>query len=378
VTLSESEPARTSRVVHIVPALFGEEGITGGAERYAYELARHMAAYVPTTLLSFGAHARDEMVDNLRIRVLSGSWHVRGQRTNPVHAGMLPEILKATVIHCHQRHILASTLAAAFGRFAGKRVFVSDLGGGGWDLSAYISTANWYHGHLHLSEYSRRIAGQELCDRAHVILGGVDASKFSPGPRTSPRTTVLYVGRILPHKGINYLIEAMPPGVELRIIGKPYDAKYAAELERMAAGKEVIFENDLDDARLVQAYRNALCIVLPSVYRDMYGNQSQVPELLGQTLLEGMACGIPAICTDVASMPEIVVEGMTGFVVAPNDSVALREKIEWLGDHPTEAALMGSAGRARIESDFRWRHVVERCLEIYGLTKKAPEGGANI
>ena len=49
--------------------------------------------------------------------------------------------------------------------------------------------------------------------------------------------------------------------------------------------------------------------MLPSVYRTSIGTETAVPELLGQTLLEGMACEAPAICTDVASLPEIVEDG---------------------------------------------------------------------
>ena len=55
----------------------------------------------------------------------------------------------------------------------------------------------------------------------------------------------------------------------------------------------MIFRHDCSDADLIEAYRGALCVVLPSVYRTMYGDQSPVPELLGQTLLEGMALWHP-------------------------------------------------------------------------------------
>jgi glycosyltransferase involved in cell wall biosynthesis len=107
-------------------------------------------------------------------------------------------------------------------------------------------------------------------------------------------------------------------------------------------------------------------VVLPSVYRTMYGAEYQVPELLGQTLLEGMACGRPVICTRVASMPEIVEDGVCGFIVAPNDPVELAGRIGWLREHPIEAAAMGAAARQRMLEKFTWPQVVRRCLEFYG------------
>jgi alpha-maltose-1-phosphate synthase len=355
------------KVLHIVPALFGNEPDTvmGGAERYAFELARHMAASVSTSLLAFGSVSRDETIGKLRVRVLPRSFYVRGQRTNPLHFGMLGEILKADIVHCHQQHILTSSLAAAICRCTGKRVFVSDLGGGGWDISAYVSTDCWYRGHLHISEYSRRIAGHQDWHRAHVIWGGVDTEKFSPDSSAVRSNTVIYVGRILPHKGINYLIEALPAGLKLRVIGNAYDERFAAELRRIAASKDVRFETNCDDDGLINAYRTALCVVLPSVYRDLYGNETKIPELLGQTLLEGMACESPAICTDVASLPEIVEDTISGFIVPPNNPGLLRERIQWFASHRAEAAVMGARARDRVREHFSWPAVVARCLEIY-------------
>ena len=114
--------------------------------------------------------------------------------------------------------------------------------------------------------------------------------------------------------------------------------------------------------RLARAYRRCfLCLVLPSVYKTMYGDESKVPELLGQTLLEAMACATPVICTDVASMPEIVEDGVTGFVVPPNNPAALGEKMRWLVDHPEPAQAMGQAARRRVLEKFTWPMVVQRC-----------------
>lgn len=355
------------QVIHTVPALFASRGggILGGAERYALELARHMANRTPTTLVSFGDSDREESQGNLKIRIFGGAHHVRGLPSNPFSLRALSALRRADVIHCHQRHIVMSSLAAALARGSGKRVFVSDLGGGGWDISRYVSTERWFHGHLHISQYSRAVSDQAGNPRAHVIMGGVDTERFSPDPAVPRTGGVLFAGRILPHKGVNDLVEALPPGMRLDIIGQPYHEQFYAEVQRLAQGKDVVFHHDATDAQLVHAYRSALCVVLPSVYRTMYGDHTRIPELLGQTLLEGMACATPAVCTDVASMPEIVENGVTGLVVPPNDPAALREKLLWLRDHPAEARAMGEASRRRVLEQFTWPSVVDRCMAIY-------------
>jgi len=355
-------------VLHIVPALFGPDGIVGGGERYALELARHMADRAPTRLVTFGDHERAERIGGLEVRVIGNPWYVRGQRNNPVSPSLLRELLHADVVHCHQQHVLASSMAALFCRVLQKRVFVTDLGGGGSGISGYVSTDRWYNGHLHISEYSRRCFGHQTMPNAHVILGGVDTKKFSPDDGVRRGRTVLFVGRLLPHKGVDGLIRALPRDLDLELIGKPYDQRYLNDLRSLAAGRRVRFRHDCDDAELVEAYRRALCIVLPSVYRTMYGDETRVPELLGQTLLEGMACGAPAICTNVASLPEIVEDGVSGFIIPPGDLAALAQKIRWLADNPEQASEMGRAGRRRVLEKFTWEQVVARCLSIYGAS----------
>jgi len=353
------------RVTHLVPALFGPRGVVGGAERYAYELARAMATEVPTRLVTFGDAYESDSDGQLEIHILGDVKRVRGEPNNPISTGIPRALKDALVVHCHQQHVLASSLTALYCRIKGKKVFVSDLGGGGWDISAYLSTDKWYHGHLHISEYSRRAFGHAHNPHAHVILGGVDTDKFSPDDAADRSGDVLFVGRILPHKGVNYLIDALPEDMQLTIIGRPQDELFMRDLDRLAEGKKVRFVHDADDTALVRAYRGALCVVLPSVYTTLYGQHTAVPELLGQTLLEGMACGIPAVCTEVASMPEVVEDGISGFVVPPNDPAALRAALERLRDDPERTAAMGRAARARVVERFTWQAVVRRCLDIY-------------
>src|SRR5262245_44084670 len=337
-----------------------------------------MAEAVPTTLVSFGERSREKHDGSLRIRVVGRAWLVRGQRTNPFSASVFAELRHADVIHCHQQHVLVSSAAAAWGRLTGRRLFVSDLGGGGWDVSAYVSTDHWFHGHLHLSEYSRRVFGHEHDARAHVIGGGVDVQKFSPAVDTSPRRDVLFVGRLLPHKGVDDLIRALPDGMSLRIVSPEPDAGVKAHLSALASGRDVTFLHHLDDVALVKEYRQALCIVLPSVYLTADGLQTKVPELLGQTLLEGMACGIPAVCTEVASMPEVVADGLTAFIVPPNDPKALRDRLTWLRAHADQAARMGAAARRHVLERFTWPAVVARCLTHYETASSRSVSGTTV
>jgi glycosyltransferase involved in cell wall biosynthesis len=268
--------------------------------------------------------------------------------------------------------VLASSLAAMFCRLTRRRIFVTELGGGGWDLSAYINTDRWYDGHLHISAYSRSIYGHEHSTSARVILGGIDTDKFSPA-QVRRQLKLVYCGRLLPHKGIDILIEALPLSVELDVIGRVVEPDYLAHLNHLARGKRVNFHHDWDDLKLVAAYREAACVILPSVYKTMYGEETVVPELLGQTLLEGMACSSPVIATNVAALPEVVVDGETGFVVPPNDPVGLRERIFWLLDHPGESDLMGAAGRRRVLAYFTWPSVVQRCFAAYAPVLSASQ-----
>ncbi|HEV3217295.1 MAG TPA: glycosyltransferase family 4 protein [Vicinamibacterales bacterium] len=353
------------RVLHLVPALFGPGGVTGGAERYALELARHMADAVPTRLLTFGDRDARTCEGNLDIRVVGGAWHVRGQPTNPFSMAVFPEILRSDVVHCHQHHILASSAAAIVCRATGRRVFATDLGGGGWDVSAYISTDRWFNGHLHISEYSRMISGQAGKPWARVVLGGVDTDRFSPDPLTPRGCTPLFVGRLLPHKGVNDLIAALPANMALDVVGPLNTTGNVEALKAQAAGKRVTFRHDVDDGGLLEAYRRALCLVLPSVYRANNAAETKVPELLGQTLLEAMACATPVICTRVASMPEVVDDGVTGFIVEAGDHRSLGDRLSWLAAHPAEAAAMGAAGRRAVLQRFQWTQVVDRCLDAY-------------
>ena len=361
------ERSKTS-VLHVVPRGFGgASGVFGGAERYVHELARFMSRRTSTRILTFGDNSEYWEDGPLQVHVLGQPWLVRGQYHNPFSLKVIREAKQASIIHCHQQHVLVSSFLALLGKVLRKKVFVTELGGGGWDISAYLSTDSWYSGHLHISAYSRKIYNHAENHAAHVIYGGVDREKFFPAKRYRTEGPILYVGRLLPHKGVDYLIEGVPANLPVKIIGKPLDKSFLDHLKKLAKGKQIEFLHQVEDGQLLEIYQGACCVVLPSVYQTRFDKTTKVPELLGQTLLEGMACAIPAICTDVASMPEVVQDKETGFVVPPNDPKSLYNRLQWFKDNPDASERMGKAGLRRVSECFDWDRVVDDCFRIYGI-----------
>lgn len=348
-------------IVHIVPALFGRHGVFGGAERYALALARAMADVLPTRLVAFGERAANWTDGPLRIDVLEGI-AVRGQPQNPFST-RLRRYVRAAIVHVHQPYTVMGTTVALARRALRRKVFATDLGGGGWDLSSYVRTDALFTGHLHISRYSQQLGRRQSASR--VISGGVDTVKFYPSERPKRPRSIAYIGRILPHKGIDVLIRSLPERASLRIVGRVSDPEYLRYLHDLAAGKNVEFIQNAEDGELIETYQTSSCVALLSVHVDYRGRFSLVPELLGQTPLEAMACGTPAVVSDASSLPEVVEDGLTGFVVPQNDVNRTRAALSRILDDSDAQRRMGCAGRERVLERFAWGAVVQRCLRAY-------------
>jgi glycosyltransferase involved in cell wall biosynthesis len=353
-------PERALRVLHVSPLYFDASSYIGGGERYATELARSMAEKTPTKMVSFNPEPKELTLGSLKIRVYR---RLGGPPWNPTSIAFLKDVVRADVIHCYHFRTLVTALSALVATILGKRIFVTDLGGSlepnfrrGVEIKPLID--RW----LHISRYSS-LVWPETGDA--IIYGGVSETFLEAEPLKERVARVLYVGRLLPHKGINYLVEAVDPDVELLVIGREHESHFVELLASLARGKNVTFQRGASDAEILQAYRTSTVTVLPSVYKDVYGTEYKHPELLGLTLLESMACGTPVICTGVGAMPEYVEDGVSGFIVPPNDPAALHERISWLLQNPNEARTMGQAARMRVEREFTWSVVADRCLAEY-------------
>jgi alpha-maltose-1-phosphate synthase len=204
-------------------------------------------------------------------------------------------------------------------------------------------------------------------ERVVVIHNGVDAEAFH---RTEQREAlarhgvrepyVLFVGRISEQKGIFPLLEAaraLPDDVSLVLCASSPDTpELAARLEAAVAGRSRVrwINAMLPVAEVVQLYSHASVFVCPSIY-----------EPFGLINLEAMACGTPVVASRVGGIPEVVVDGETGWLVPPGDPAALAEALRVALADPARARRMGEAGRRRVEAHFSWDRIAERTLAVY-------------
>jgi glycosyltransferase involved in cell wall biosynthesis len=352
-------------IAHVVPTPFGAAGLHGGGERYPVELCHALAHHVSCRLITFGAQARHGQDNGLEMVELATIVRLRGHPAHPLARGLIKALRGADLIHTHQTRSTPSQISAFIARATRRPVVTTDhgLGGGRWvDLVPRL-----FDGFLSVSRNSADVLRTPDA-KTHVVYGGVDTERFHPG--SGERRGVLFVGRITPHKGIDRLLRALPATTPLTIAGTSGHDRREPErsylgLLRALATDDVTFAGAVPEAELPDLYRGAEVFVLPSVHSTVYGKVVAISELLGLSLLEAMASGTPVIASRIGGIPEVVQDGVTGYLVTPGDVDELRVRIAALLGDPSRARRMGEAGRALALERFTWDHCARRCLAAY-------------
>lgn len=161
-----------------------------------------------------------------------------------------------------------------------------------------------------------------------------------------------------PRKGIDFLIdacEALPDDVpvHLLLVGHMDAASLSRRIARSPIGERIHRVGFRTDAPALSAACDVFC--LPSTKR----------EGLARSVIEAMAYRVPPIVTDSGGSPELVVDGVSGYVVPPRDALAIANAIEKLYRDPALRRRMGDAARTRIATDFRNEETVRKTIALY-------------
>ena len=221
-------------------------------------------------------------------------------------------------------------------------------------------------------------------ERVWAVPNGVDLDHFRPGDKWASRggfgipvdeTVVLFAGQVNEEKGLLYLVRALHHlasdyDLRLMVAGSSklwmdtekwlrrtqYECtQYERQVAEEARGLKVTFLGKVAYGEMPQVYQAADIFVCPSVWDEPFGMVN----------LEAMATGLPIVANCVGGIPEVVVDGVTGFLVPPRDVDTLTMAIRKLVEDSLLGQQMGKKGLEHAKK-FSWEIITERVREVYG------------
>ncbi|RKU37235.1 glycosyltransferase family 1 protein [Candidatus Poribacteria bacterium] len=192
-------------------------------------------------------------------------------------------------------------------------------------------------------------------DKISTVHNFVDVSDITPN--FSEGDYILYFGRVHRSKGILTLIEAAVPltDVPIYIVGDGEAMLEVQQIIEKNGAKHIHLLGFKQGDELRELILNSLCTVLPS---EWYEN-------CPMSVLESYAYGKPVIGADIGGIPELIVDGVDGFLVPSGEQETLRDRLLWMSEHKSEAAEMGRIGRYKMETEFNADIHYERIMNVY-------------
>jgi glycosyltransferase involved in cell wall biosynthesis len=205
--------------------------------------------------------------------------------------------------------------------------------------------------------------------KVQVIPNGIDVERFNPEKNTSnirkefpleeDDIVIGFIGRIVPAKGLKYLLNALPylkeefKSIKLLVVG---EGSLVEEL------KEKAKKNNIFDNILFTGGRRDIPEILASI--DIFVMPSTA-EGLPNSLLEAMAMGKPVVATEVGGIPELIKNGRTGLLVPPRNPEALATAIRDLISNDQLAAKMGQAARSFVLNNYSIVEIAQKWQTLY-------------
>ncbi len=202
-----------------------------------------------------------------------------------------------------------------------------------------------------------------------IIPSSVDLERFRPSVsgtrvrellRLTDRRVLAFTGRLVPHKGVDAILRALPllpEDVALLVVGRgPTLPNLASTARRLGVEDRVRFCPNVSDADLPSYLRAADLFVFPSQNRL---------EGFGLAVAEAMAAGLPVVIADMPGVREVITPAREGLLVEPLLPQDLAEKIRRLLEDPALRAEMGAAARRRAEERYGVEVVARQLLTVY-------------
>jgi len=215
------------------------------------------------------------------------------------------------------------------------------------------------------SEGARRVWREKGYEGPLAVIPqfGVDPDMFAPPkePSSTEAFHVGYVGRLVPEKGVDLLIEALA-GLDgewtLSIVGA---GSQRPALESLAqarqVGDRVAFRGLMPSTELPDFYRELDALVLPSRSRPNWVEQ------FGRVLIEAMGCGVPVVGAESGEIPHVI--GDAGLTFPEDDVRSLRDRLRLLREDPEQARELGAQGRERVIERFTQEQIAAETTAVY-------------
>lgn len=240
-----------------------------------------------------------------------------------------------------------------------------------WEISEKLAAGDWTvtctaGGAQHLKNLA------DDPDKVSLVYHGIDLSRFSPPPAPSyardggnPRdpARILSVGRAVTKKGLDTLAAALarlPAEIDWRwthIGGGELSEALKAQVTELGLAGRVSLHGSMPQREVLAEYRKADLFVLPCRIAPN-GDRDGLPNVLVEAQSQGLVC----ISTPVSGIPELILDGETGFLVAPDDPAALAATIENLVRDPGLRRRIGEAAQTRVHTAFDHRGAIGRLI----------------
>jgi glycosyltransferase involved in cell wall biosynthesis len=206
----------------------------------------------------------------------------------------------------------------------------------------------------------------ERADRIHRIYNGLTLAEFGRATFSSDPALIVAIGRLIAKKGFANLIHASALLVDrersfrCEIFGDgPLENQLRAQIEELGLQERVQLLGAKPQPEIKERLANASVFVMPSM-PEADGGMDNLPTVI----MEAMATGLPVVSTRIGGIPEMVIDNQTGFLVQPEDAVALAGAIERVTNDRSLGRKLGQAGYERSQKLFS---IEKNVRELYAL-----------